>query len=222
MTKDLPIYSWDIDISAEDEGVSTMSIVDDPAVEKAFVKFNKEKPGRKIVVDNYSINEEKKIITGVAIRANYPIYRNDSEFGEYFCIFEPPVIEKIVQKFMKDKNNSSVNLNHSEDAKGIYLFESFIMRDNLRLQLPEFKDVENGSWMTSYKVDNPEVWEQIKAGNLNGYSIEISGTLEKKDFSAFPFSREQMVELYQTINYLLKNGYNTKKMQSEVSPTIEG
>lgn len=201
----LPVYTWDIDINAEDEGVFTMSIVDDPAVEKAFVKFSKnQRQAKKLTIDKYSINEEKRVVTGVAIRANYPIYRNDSDLGEYYCVFEPQAIEKIVHKFMKDKNNSEVNINHSKDVSGIYLFESFILRDELRLNLPEFKDVENGSWMTSYKIDNPEVWEKIKAGDLNGYSIEISGSLEKvdKEFSAFPFTRAQLMEIYQTINNL--------------------
>ncbi|MCD8261536.1 MAG: XkdF-like putative serine protease domain-containing protein [Bacteroides sp.] len=135
------------------------------------------------------------------------MYRSDNEFGEYFCIFEPQVIEKIVYKFMKDKNNASVNINHTDGTSGIYLIESFLMRDNLRLNLPEFEDVENGSWMTSYKVDNPEVWKKIQAGNLNGYSIEISGTLAKtnKALSSYPFTREQLREIYQTINFLIRN-----------------
>lgn len=206
MIKDLPIYTWDIDPDAEDEGVSTMSIVDDPAVEKAFIKFSKN-PVKKVKGFKYSLNEEKRVVTGVAIRANYPIYRNDNEFGEYFCVFEPQVIEKIVYKFMKDKNNASVNINHTDGTNGIYLIESFLMRDTLRLNLPEFEDVENGSWMTSYKVDNPEIWKKIKAGNLNGYSIEISGSLAKtnKAFSSYPFTRKQLCELYQTINFLIRN-----------------
>lgn len=55
----------------------------------------------------------------------------------------------------------------------MYAFESWIVQD------PE-KDkatllglqVQKGDWVMAQKVDNPEVWEDIKKGKLTGFSIE--------------------------------------------------
>lgn len=171
----LPIYTWRIDNLDEMDGVSFMSIVDAPAVEKDFIKYSKQR------VD-YSLDQEQQVITGVAIRADYPIYRNENGF-EFYTIFEKDAIREIVCKFMKEQRNAMVNIDHNRGnlPDGVYLFESYILNDKHTLNIPEFEDVEAGSWIVSYKVENPEIWQQIKEGKLRGFSIEITGTLEQKD-----------------------------------------
>lgn len=168
----IPVYHFDINDLALEDGVSVMSIVDYPAVEKNFMKFSKTQMNFK------TIDKDKKIITGVALRADYPIYRE--EYGERFYIkFSANSIEKIVHKFMKERNTKNVNINHSVKADDIYLFESFILNDNIKMTSPEFDDVSNGSWIVSYKVKNDKVWQQIKDGKLRGFSVEIMGEIEQ-------------------------------------------
>lgn len=190
----LPVYRWDINLNDDKEGVSIMSIVDDPAVEKNFMKFSKQRQTAK-----YSLNNEKQIITGVAIRADYPIYRNESG-EEFYTLFDANVIEKLVYKFMRESRNSFVNINHEEKAKDIYLFESFIFRDKHKEVYPEFKDIAPGSWMVSYKVDDKEVWEKVKSGDLNGFSIELYGQL-------LPYKKQEslkeIIDLYNSINAIV-------------------
>lgn len=188
----LPIYNLVIDESAEEDGVSMMSIVDKPAVEKDFLKFSTHQKvcfGKQAI--KYSLNEEKRIITGVALRADYPIYRKDDE-KEYYINMDAAVIEKIVRKFMREKRNSEVNLQHAFDTKGVYLFESFILNENHTLSYPEFKDVSKGSWIVSYKVENEKVWEKIKKGELKGFSVELTGELKESE----SLQSEQYRELY--------------------------
>lgn len=180
----LPLF--DIDIKDDDDGVKIMSLVDSPAVEKNFLKFSKENL-------NFNYNDEKQVVTGVALRANYPIYRKDGD-REFYVRFSSDTIEKIVHKFMREERVSSVNINHKKDVDGIYLFESFILSDNHKLTFDEFKDVENGSWMVSYKVEDGKIWDEIKSGGLNGFSVEVDCEL-KEDFSK--------EELLYTLNYLL-------------------
>jgi hypothetical protein len=33
-------------------------------------------------------------------------------------------------------------------------------------------DVPLGTWMVSYKINDPRTWEQIKEGKLKGFSVE--------------------------------------------------
>lgn len=186
----LPIY--EITINDESDGVFMMSIVDTPAVDHNFLKFNKHK--EKVI---YHFNDEKRIITGVALRANYPILR--FEDGEYFYVrFSPEEIEKMAYKFMREKKLDNVNINHNKSEGDIFLIESYILDSKHNIQ--EFKDVELGSWIVSYKVENDEVWEAIKKGHLNGFSVELTANLElamKKDL-------EELKTIYELINILEK------------------
>lgn len=153
------------------DGVSNllgMSIVDEPAVDSNFLCFSKNSP--LLFSDN-----EKQIITGVAIRANYIIPRNG-----YDIVFRPDVIEKIMIASMKEGFKTTIN--HSYDSDGAYLIESYILRE------PDcrFPDVDCGSWIVSYKVESEELWEKIKQGLLNGFSIEIMINEYKKQ-STIPY-----------------------------------
>lgn len=186
-----PIY--DVTLEDDADGVFMMSIVDNPAVEHNFLKFNKHK--QKVI---YHFNEEKRIITGVALRADYPILR--FEDGEYFYVkFSPQEIEKMAYKFMKEKRLDSVNINHSQNEGGIFLIESYILDSKHNIQ--EFKDVALGSWIVSYKVENQLVWEAIKKGQLNGFSVEITGILSpvKDEFKA-----KELNEMYNIMNLIEK------------------
>lgn len=160
----LPLYT--VSIKDVEDGIFRMSIVDTPAVDSEFLCFSKEeKP-------IYYFNKEKQIITGIALRADYPIYRQNDE-GGFYVVFTAKDIEEISQKFMKEKLLDVVNINHTgNNINDIYLIESYILSDENKPSY--FKDIKNGSWVVSYKVENKEIWNQIIKGNLKGFSVEIS------------------------------------------------
>lgn len=170
----LPIYDFTLDSEDYELGVKMMSFVDDPAIEKNFMFFSKQKQAIKL-----SVNEEKRIVTGVALRANYPIYRRDGAHEYYMC-FSPEQISKIVEKFMEEKLTDKVNIMHDSKkvVSGVYLVESFLLNEINRKQFNEFDDVANGSWVVSYKVKNNKVWKKIKCGELKGFSVEIYGNAD--------------------------------------------
>ena len=44
-----------------------------------------------------------------------------------------------------------------------------------------FEHIEDGSWFTAYKVENKQVWEDVKAGKFNGFSVEGYFGLERQE-----------------------------------------
>jgi hypothetical protein len=38
--------------------------------------------------------------------------------------------------------------------------------------LTGFEDIADGSWFISAKVNNQSVWDNVKAGTINGFSVE--------------------------------------------------
>jgi hypothetical protein len=168
---DFPLYKLVIDESSE-TGVSYVAFVDRPAIEIDWHAFDKAKQRFEIT------NEEERIVSGLAMVADKPIYRNDNELGEYYVFFDKPTIKQIVLKFFRENNITNVNKEHDPKqlVKGSYLFESFIVD---AAQGKTFKDAPDGSWFTSYKVQDEQVWQEIKEGKFNGFSIEGNFIHEK-------------------------------------------
>ena len=170
--KGLPLFAAKI-VDLED-GIIDVSLVDDPAVEKPFLYFGKGKV-------NFSIqNEEQKLVSGVVMIPDTPIYRRSPELGEYYVTFSKEVIKKMVERMSQENRFNSVTLNHDGNlVEGVTLVEVFL-KDTERGINPTYADVPDGTLFATYKVDNPEVWEEIKKGTFRGFSLAGVFDLEEQ------------------------------------------
>lgn len=124
---------------------------------------------------NFKIdNEQEQIISGPAMVADTLIYRNDQN-GEYNVFFSKDTIKQIALKFFKKDYQKNLNLFHDPalPLDGVTIFESFVS-DKARGVEPmkDFKDLPDGTWFISAKIENPEVWAKIKSGEVKGFSVE--------------------------------------------------
>ena len=170
----LPIYDIIIDTESEDLNMSCISLVTDPAVEKDFECFSKNNKPMQFSITN----PEKHCITGVAIRADIPIYRYSPDKGEYYVRFSKETIEQIVYKYSKQNLWNSVSLEHSgQNIDSAVMVEFYLKSEN---KCPKgFEDVEDGSLMVTYKITDENLWDKVKnSDEINGFSIEIMADLE--------------------------------------------
>jgi len=122
----------------------------------------------------FAADEDQQIITGPAMRPWQMIPRKDEKTGEIFHVyFSADTVKKLSEKFLREHKQHLTDINHSMNPnEENTLIESWIVED------PEmdksvalgFKPAK-GDWYTSYKINNPETWKQIKEGKLNGFSI---------------------------------------------------
>ena len=191
----LPVYIAQIDNS--EEGILDISLVDYPAVKRDFVLFSQDKM-------NFSIqNEEKRIISGVVMLADTPIYRKSPTAGEYYIVFTRDIIEMMVEKMSFEGKLNNITLNHNGQlVEGVTLVELFIKDSSKGLNPNYLPDVTEGSLIASYKVENVDIWNQIKAGEFRGFSL--SGI-----FSAIP-SLDQPLDDILDLLYQLKAKYLKK------------
>lgn len=165
MEDKFPLINMTID-DHEETGVDFIALVDTPAIEREWMAFNKQHKLEFKVED-----EEQRLIMGAIMVADLPIYRRDEENGEYYVRFNSDSIKKIVHRYFKNGYTSNVNLDHTTKTDGVYLVESFIIDD--RKKTPEgFSKLPKGSWFGTMKVDNDDVWAQVKDGTFRGFSIE--------------------------------------------------
>lgn len=174
----LPIYDVVIDLNDEETGMSCISLVDEPAVEKDFLLFDKQAPKQ---VLQFAIDDNMEhCITGVAIRADYPIYRIGTSGYEYYVRFSKETIKDIVEKYSKQGLWNVTSLQHDgKEIDGAIMVEMYIKDSEKGINPKGFEDIEEGSLFTTYKIVDEQLWEEIKnSDNINGFSIEIVSDLE--------------------------------------------
>src|SRR5580658_2714399 len=113
-----PLFKLVVNEDTSDEtGVTVVSLVKDPAIEKNFLKFSADDSKGKQF--KFSIQDTaKQIVSGPIMIANFPIYRNekDSEgniIDEWDVVADADTIYKVVQKYFKMQRTTNVNLEHS-------------------------------------------------------------------------------------------------------------
>ena len=157
-----------IDETEDIFGIQAISLVANPAIERGWVALNK---------DNFlslaKIDEEKRMLVGVALVPEKEIPRYSEEEGEYLVFFSKETIEKAQELFMNGLKNNKATVEHKEDVSGVSVIETWIKEDDTdKSNLYGFSDVPIGSWFVKMKIYNDEVWEQVKQNKLRGFSIE--------------------------------------------------
>lgn len=170
--EDLQLF--ELVVEEDGDGVFANSFVEEPAIERDFVFFNKHKE-----VTFQAIDTEKRLVAGPLLIPNKKIIRMDEQMGMYNVFFKPETIETIARKFMKNKYNGEVTVEHDRKVNGVYLTESWIIEQSSKDKSNLYGyTLPKGTWFGIYKVDNDQVWEDVKMGKYKGFSIE--GLFEHK------------------------------------------
>lgn len=130
----------------------TGSLVEKPAIEVDFLKFNKDTH-----IEKLSLDEEKMELLGPVLIPNQEIYRYNEKMGEYYIYFTEEDIKDIQLEFMKNGFQNNVNFFQSSDV----------------IPNPKgFEDLPKGTLYAQMRVTDKQVWEDIKLGKRKGFSIE--------------------------------------------------
>lgn len=148
---------------------------------------------------HFAMDNEKHIVLGPAMIPDQKIFRKDANGNPYYVFFSPETIRMIAEKYMRNKYTDNNDTMHDGKAiKDIHVLESWIKEDGQdKSNKYGFENLPVGTWFVSMKVNNPKVWEEVKQGKLNGFSV--SGYFEE----VAQFSREEMF-LYKVAE-ILKN-----------------
>jgi phage head maturation protease len=147
-------------------GINAVSVVESPAIEENFVALAKHE------VELKEIDTEKRILMGAALIPNKKIYRRNKE-EEFYIYFSENTVRQAMELFFKKGNQNNATYEHKDAIKGMSVVESWLIEDEKmdKSQLYGF-NLPKGTWMISMKVDNDEVWNDVKEGKIKGFSIE--------------------------------------------------
>ena len=166
----LPLYRAEVNGSGD--GIEAIALVDFPAVMSDFIKFAEQKPEPRQL---YAVSdEEKRLVLGVIMRADFPIYRIGRDDYEYYIYYSPEVIRKMARKYLADGRSNEVNIMHDPKAfvEGVEMVQWFIKDAAAGIAPDGFAEISDGSLFAEFHVTNDEVWASIKAGEFRGFSLE--------------------------------------------------
>ena len=198
--KDLDIIELVIDEKLEEDGVNAISFVEHPAIEENFVALSKHE------VEFKTLNEEKRIIVGLALTPNKLIYRRRGDY-EYNITFSKETVRKASELYLKRLKNNNTTLEHEELTSGVSVIESWIVQDPSMDKTALYNlNAKEGDWAVIMKVDNDQVWQDVKEGKYQGLSIEgIFSDKNKMDSELENITEEEAIMAINQIKKLFKD-----------------
>jgi hypothetical protein len=122
----------------------------------------------------FKVQKDKQIIIGPTMIPDKKIYRQDDDGVEYMVTFSKETIRKIVGKFVRENNNRSINLEHTNQMVPAYIMEHWIVEDTVydKSKIYGF-NLPIGTHFAAIKIEDTDFWEREVRGNEKiGFSIE--------------------------------------------------
>ena len=156
-----------IDETDEQSGIEAISLVEQPAIESNFVALNKQEVLLK------EIDEDKRILMGPALIPDKSIYRRNDDGQEYYIYFSQNTVRKASELFFKKSNHRNATFEHKDKINGVTFVESWIVENKDKDKTALYgMDVPVGTWMVSAKIDDEQLYQKAKSGEVKGFSIE--------------------------------------------------
>ena len=160
-----------IDDDNEAIAIDAISLVTSPAIETPFVYFNDDEKGKLTLA---KIDEEKRMLISPALIPYKQIYRYNAEQDKHYYVhFTADTVRKAAEAFIKHHNTNNATVQHEYKVTGVSVIETWISEDSKTDKSSLYGyDLPKGTWFVSMRIENEDVWQQIKSGELRGISIE--------------------------------------------------
>ena len=176
---------------SEELTIDAISLVTSPAIEQDFVFFGKDKNNLTLA----KIDEEKRMLVSPALIPNKQIFRYDPNTdSNYYVYFSKETVRQASELYLKHNNHHKATYQHEDRVSGVLTIESWIKEgEQDKSKLYGF-DLPDGTWFVKMKIENDEMWNKIKDGELKGLSIEGYFINKMEKMGKQQFSNKEILE----------------------------
>lgn len=169
----IPVFA--VNVESEDCTITTISLVDEPAMELQMQMFDKKETVK------FSLQDEvKHNIVSCIVRTDFPILRLTPEGNPYYIVFNRETSEILCQRLMRDGFQQNISLDHNGKLiEGIQLQEVFIKDSNRGISPIGFEEAAEGSLFGVYHITDDALWKDCIEGRFGGVSLESYIDLQK-------------------------------------------
>ena len=198
--KRIPTKIIELVISDESEEltIDAISLVTSPAIEQDFVFMGKEKNNLTLA----KVDEEKRILVSPALIPLKSIFRYDANTdSNYYVYFSKDTVRQASELYLKHNNHHKATYQHEDRVSGVLTVESWIKEGEQDKSKLFGYNLPDGTWFVKMKIENDEMWEKIKGGELKGLSIEgyFIDKMEKMSETIKPTNEEILSALNEII-----------------------
>ena len=170
------------------DGVFAISLVEDPAIEEFWVALNKQKQQ----IQFKKVDEDKRLLIAPALVPNKQIFRIAEDGSDYHVFFSKETIKKASELYMKRNHLQSATYEHEKEIDGLCVVESWIKEFEIDKSVKYgFEHCPVGTWFVTMRVDNDEIWQKVKNGEVLGFSIEGFFTDKMQSLSKYTLTDEE-------------------------------
>ena len=162
------------------DGVFGISLVKNPAMEGNFVALSEQE--KKQTIQFKEVDKEQRILIGLVLEPNKPIYRfNEKTKEEFNIVFNEDTIKNLSYSFFKNGFQTNSTIEHDSKISGVTFVESWIVQDSKKDKSAIYGfSYPVGSWVATMKVDDDTIWnDYVKTGEVLGFSIDAMLDLQE-------------------------------------------
>jgi hypothetical protein len=176
---------------SEELTIDAISLVTSPAIMENFVFFGKENNNLTLA----KVDEEKRMLVSPALIPNKQIFRYDPNTdSNYYVYFSKETVRQASELYLKHNNHHKATYQHEDRVSGVLTIESWIKEgEQDKSKLFGF-NLPDGTWFVKMKIENDEMWNKIKDGELKGLSIEGYFINKMEKMGKQQFSNEEILE----------------------------
>ena len=194
------------------KGVYGISLVEAPAMEGIAIALKADS------IQLKEIDKEQRILAGLVLEPNKPIYRNQN--GEEFnIVFSDDTVKELCYGFSKNNYNGNSTIEHNDLQKieGVNFVEHWLVRDEKNdTSIALGLECKKGSWVAVMKVDNEEVWnDYIKTGKIKGFSIDAMLSLEEIKLKKDRNMTTEILDAIKAIPEMIKTALKKEEPKEE-------
>ena len=187
-------------INEENESlaIDCISLVSEPAIQENLIFMSKAKNNLTLA----KIDTDKREIISPALIPNKNIYRVDENGDDYYVYFSKDTVKNCAYSFLKNNNHHKATYQHKERVSGVLTVESWIIEDPKmdKANLYGFQ-LKKGTWMVKMKIENDDLWQKVKSGDIKGLSIEGYFTSKYQEMQKKEPTNE---EILKALNEIIK------------------
>ena len=166
----------------KDLSVSFLSLVKTPATGKGLTLKTKEGQ-RAQVFEIIKTDDERMVAYGIVYAPDQEDAHGDTASAD--------TIRKACYEFMREGRLKNIDTEHSFTTESAYVCECWLVRKGDEL----FPSEPEGAWAVGIRIGDPDLWKQLKAGDLTGISLAGIARMEPEpDDPAHPRYTEKDAE----------------------------
>lgn len=207
----LPLYKIKVNEDlTSNEGIDFVSLVDYPAIESNWIAFNKQP--QKTYFDT-----DKQMLYGAILIPDKPIYRFSQDMGEYNVTFPVESVIALVRKLQAQKKTINLNYQHQKDSQISDAVIQEIWLTGVNDKSKDFGfDFPVNTAMVGVYIGDKKFWnEEVKSGNVKGFSIEGFLDMELKSIK-HKMNTQKFVSATTTEGVVVKTDAETIEVGVEV------